>query len=47
MSYYGYGPYVSVAEKRQTAEKEVTNLRKKGIAVKPVVMTGPKWAETF
>lgn len=47
MSYYGYDPYVSVAEKRQKAEKEVNKLRKKGLVVKPVVMTGTKLAETF
>lgn len=47
MSYFGYPEYISVAEKRRRAKKEVAQLRKKGRQVNPVVIEGIKLAETF
>lgn len=45
--FYGYRPYVSVAERRQTAEREMQKLRKKGHPVSPVVIEGRTIARTF
>jgi len=36
--YYGWKPYVSVAERRRKAEREMQKLRKKGHPVSPVVI---------
>lgn len=47
MSYSRFGPYVSVAEKREKAAREVGKLQKQGHEVKPVVLTGKSLAETF
>ncbi len=46
---YGYGwrPYVSVAERRRRAAKELSSLRKKGMDVQPVEIEGRKIAKTF
>src|SRR5215472_15772995 len=46
---YGYEwpEYVSVAEKRKLAEKELAKLRKRGGAVAPVVVQGQKIAKHF
>src|SRR5215472_17459143 len=46
---YGYEwpEYVSVAEKRKLAEKELAKLRKRGGAVSPVVVQGNKVAKNF
>jgi len=50
---YGYGynngwrPYVSVAERRRRAAKELASLRKKGMDVQPVEIDGRKIAKTF
>jgi uncharacterized Zn finger protein len=46
---YGYewGDYVSVADKRRQAEKELERLRKKGHAAAPVVVQGQKIAKNF
>lgn len=48
---YGYGydwkPYVSVAQRRGNAEKELAGLRKKGMNVQPVAIDGRKIAKTF
>lgn len=44
---YGWKPYVSVAERRRTAAKELASLQKKGLDVQPVVIEGRKIANTF
>lgn len=46
--YYGrWAPYVSVAERRVKAEREMAKLRKRGAAVSPVKIAGRKIATTF
>lgn len=45
--YGGWAPYVSVAERRRKAAREVEKLRKKGHRVAPVVIEGRKIATTF
>jgi uncharacterized Zn finger protein len=48
MSYgYGWKPYVSAAERRKKAEREMAKLRKKGYDATPVVLQGRKLATTF
>jgi uncharacterized Zn finger protein len=43
----GWPPYVSVAERRVKAEREVAKLRKKGQQLEPVVIEGRTIARTF
>src|SRR4051812_5178341 len=43
----GYPPYVSVADRKKNAEKEIAALRKKGKDVSPVVLEGRSLATTF
>jgi uncharacterized Zn finger protein len=45
--YYEWRPYVSVAERRRKAEREMQKLKKKGQAVLPVVIEGRTIAKTF
>jgi len=45
--YYDYKPYVSVAERRQKAQREMEKRRKQGHAVSPVVIAGRTIAQTF
>jgi uncharacterized Zn finger protein len=45
--YYGWKPYVSVAERRRKAEREMQKLRKKGHPVSPVVIEGRSIARTY
>ena len=48
MSYgYSWKPYVSAAERRKKAERELAKLRKKGHAPTPVAIQGRKLATTF
>lgn len=47
MGFYDYGPYVSVAEKRAHAQKEIEKLKKKGRDITPVVIEGRKISNTF
>ena len=48
MSYYfGWRPYVSVAEKRRQAERELAKLKKKGQSVAPVRIEGRTIAKSF
>lgn len=47
MSYSDWHPYISVAEKRQQAERELARLRKRGQAVAPVTIEGRAIANTF
>jgi uncharacterized Zn finger protein len=45
--YYGWGPYVSVAERKRRATREVEKLRKKGRPALPVTVEGRTIARTF
>ena len=45
--HWQWAPYVSVAERRRKAAREVEKLRKKGHPVAPVVIEGRKIATTF
>jgi uncharacterized Zn finger protein len=45
--YYDYKPYVSVAERRQKAQREMEKRRKQGHAVSPVAIAGRTIAQTF
>ncbi len=45
--YYGFRPYVSVAERRKNAQKEMEKLKKKGVDIQPVVIQGQKIAKSF
>ncbi len=46
-SYMRWAPYVSVAERRRKAEKEMTKLSKKGGQACPIVIQGRTIASTF
>ena len=45
--WWGWKPYVSVAEKKQKAEKLIAKLKKKGGSIAPVIITGRKIASSF
>ena len=45
--YYGFAPYVPVAERRRRAARKLAQLRKKGHEPKPVVIDGRAIAGTF
>ncbi len=47
MSYFEWPAYVSVAERRQQAERKLAKLRKKGQSVAPVKIEGRTIANTF
>lgn len=47
MRYYGFGPYVSVAEKRAKAEKKLKQLKKKNPGIEPVIIEGRNIATTW
>jgi uncharacterized Zn finger protein len=47
MSYFGWHPYVSVAEKRRQAERKLAKLRKQGQSVAPVTIAGRTIAKSF
>src|SRR5229473_1279011 len=48
MSYYfAWQPYVSVAEKRRRAERELAKLKKKGQSITPVTIEGRTIAKSF
>ena len=44
---YGWRPYVSVAERRRKAAREMEKLKKKGHPVSPVILEGRTIAKTF
>src|SRR5437867_9673271 len=46
-SEYGWRPYVTVAERRRKAAREMEKLKKKGHPVSPVVIQGRAIAKTF
>jgi uncharacterized Zn finger protein len=45
--YYGFRPYVSVAQRRQQAARAIEKKRQKGLNVQPVVISGRVIARTF
>ena len=45
--YYGFKPYVPVAQRRREAERELGKLRKKGLVVQPINIDGRTIAKTF
>jgi len=47
MSYYGWQPYVPVAERRRQAERKLAKLKKKGQSIAPVTIEGRTIATTF
>jgi uncharacterized Zn finger protein len=47
MGYWGWRPYVSAAERRGQAVREMEKLKKRGHPVSPVVVDGRAIAETF
>lgn len=47
MSYHGWAPYVPVAERRAKALKQLEKMRKKGLNVQPVQLSGRKIADSF
>src|SRR5437762_909811 len=47
MDYYGWKPYVSVAERRRKAMREVEKRRKKGNPIAPVIIEGRTIAKSF
>jgi uncharacterized Zn finger protein len=47
MSFYGWKPYIPVAERHRQAEREAAKIRKKGSRLAPVVLTGSAIARTF
>lgn len=47
MDYYGWRPYVPVAQRRANAMREMEKLRKKGHDIQPVRIEGRKIARTF
>lgn len=47
MSFYGWAPYVTVAERRAKAQKQLEKMRKKGLNVQPVQLSGRKIAASF
>src|SRR5216684_3426220 len=47
MGFYGWRPYVSVAQRRGQAAREMAKLRKKGHPVSPVIVEGRVIVKTF
>ena len=47
MGFYEWRPYVSVAQRRANANREMQKLRKKGMDIEPVEIQGRKIARTF
>ena len=47
MSYWGFREYVTVAQRREQATKEIEKLRKKGTVVRPIAIEGRKIAKNF
>jgi uncharacterized Zn finger protein len=47
MGFYGWRPYVSAAQRRRDAASEMARLKKKGLAVSPVVVEGRTIVNTF
>jgi uncharacterized Zn finger protein len=46
-NYYGFRPYVPVAQRRHNAEREAAKLQKKGVTLRPIRIDGRNIAHTF
>jgi len=46
-NYYGFRPYVPVAQRRREAQRELEKMRKKGLVVLPISIDGRAIAKTF
>ena len=46
-NYYGFRPYVSVAERQRNAQRELAKLTKKGLVVRPINIEGRTIASSF
>jgi len=46
-NYYGFRPYVSVAERQRNAQRELAKLTKKGMTVRPIRIQGRTIAHSF
>ncbi len=46
-NYYGFRPYVSVAERQRRAQKEMAKFAKKGLVVQPIRIEGRTIARSF
>ena len=47
MAYYGWKPYVPVAERRRRGRRQMEKRAKKGMTVSPVIIEGRTIAKTF
>lgn len=47
MSYWGYAPYISVAQKKAMAEKKLKQLKKKMPDIRPVILQGNSLARSW
>lgn len=47
MSYYGYAPYVSVAERRAKADRQIEKLKKKNKELAPILIEGRTVAKSW
>jgi uncharacterized Zn finger protein/DNA-binding transcriptional regulator YiaG len=47
MRYYDWAPYVPVAARRAKAQKQLEKMKKKGLKVQPVLLSGRKIAASF
>lgn len=47
MSFYGWKPYVPVAERRASGRKQMDKLRKKGMDIQPIEIEGMRIASSF
>lgn len=47
MGFYGWAPYVPVAERRAKAQKQIEKMKKKGLKVQPVEIAGRTIADSF
>ena len=47
MSFYGFTPYVPMAARRAKAQKQLEKMKKKGLNMQPVHLTGRKIADSF
>src|SRR5258708_6518956 len=45
--YYGFKPYVSVAQRQAKAKREMARLAKKGQKIEPIQIEGRKIADSF
>src|SRR5689334_10203956 len=46
-NYYGFRPYVSIAERQRNAQRELVKLAKKGLVARPIKIEGRTIARSF